>query len=357
VKKVLLLTAALCFVFAGSAFAFHDHGVADCAGCHTMHNSQDGVLVDPDSPNGNDYLLVDATPSDVCLGCHATRLGAVFANDVLSPATEHGGGNFIFLLEDNLNDGHAGGDSANFIPGDAAGHNLNAPGHGLASDLTLTTAPGGTFNADWLGCTSCHDPHGNANFRMLYGARSIQDGLYSFTNAAPVATGLAIFGGGESNSNHTAYKSGMSQWCSNCHTDFHNTDYPATLKHPSGDVLGASIAAAYNAYNGSSDLTGGAQATAYLAMVPFEDADTLNTTSSTRGPNSGSRVMCLTCHRAHASSAPDAGRWDFNVPGLAEDGHESGSYALPNPYDAYQRSLCNKCHVKDADDELVDFTP
>ena len=354
-KKVLLLATGLCFVLAGSAWAFHDDGVAYCGGCHTMHNSQNGVLVDPDSPNGNDYLLKDATPSDLCLNCHATSRGAVFSVDVLNPAVRTAG-NFIFLLEDNLNDGHGGGDSANFIPGDAAGHNLNAPGHGLSADLTLSSAPGGTFNSSWMGCSSCHDPHGNANFRLLYGARSIQDGLYSFSNAAPVAVG-ASYNSIETNSNHTAYKSGMSQWCANCHTDFHNTDYPSTLKHPSGEALGASIAAAYNAYNGTSDQTGGAIATAYLAAVPFEDLDTLYTTSSTRGPSSSAKVMCLTCHRAHASSAPDAGRWEFKVTGLAEDGAESGSYAIPNPYDAYQRSLCNKCHVKDADDVLVDFTP
>ena len=83
-KKVLFILAAL--IIASPVAAFHDAGVADCQGCHTMHNSQDGALVDPDSPNGNDYLLVDASPSDVCLGCHATRLGAVFAVDPLNPA-------------------------------------------------------------------------------------------------------------------------------------------------------------------------------------------------------------------------------------------------------------------------------
>ena len=58
--------------------------------------------------------------------------------------------------------------------------------------------------------------------------------------------------------------------------------------------------------------------------------------------------MCLTCHRAHASSGPNAGRWDFNITFLSEDGLESGSYPLPDPYaDPAQRSLCNKCHVKD----------
>ena len=65
----------------------------------------------------------------------------------------------------------------------------------------------------------------------------------------------------------------------------------------------------------------------------------------------------MSCHRAHATSAPDAGRWDFNVTGLAEDGQESGSFALPNPYDGNQRSLCNKCHSQDEYDAPVDFTP
>jgi hypothetical protein len=65
----------------------------------------------------------------------------------------------------------------------------------------------------------------------------------------------------------------------------------------------------------------------------------------------------MTCHRAHASSASDAGRWDFTITGLAEDGHESGSYTIPNPYDSGQRSLCNKCHTQDEYDAAVDFAP
>ena len=198
--RLLPLITVAAIVCAAPALAFHDEGVAHCDGCHTMHNSQDGQLVDPDSPLGNAWLLVDATPSDTCLGCHATRLGAVFANDVLNPATERGAGNFIFLLEDNLNDGHGGATSP--ISGDAAGHNLLAPGHGLAPDATLATAPGGAFPGSLLGCTSCHDPHGTDAFRLLYGAgRIVQDGLVTFLNAAPTAAGLSLFGGGESDSN------------------------------------------------------------------------------------------------------------------------------------------------------------
>ncbi|HUU46475.1 MAG TPA: hypothetical protein VM118_12160, partial [Acidobacteriota bacterium] len=223
------------------------------------------------------------------------------------------------------------------------------------SDLTLSTAPGGTFNAGWLGCSSCHDPHGNAGFRMLNDAGAIQAGIFTFANAQPTAEGISLRTGSETNGNHTAYQAGMSLWCANCHDDYHNTSYPTVLKHPSGAAIGASISLLYNAYNGTSAPSGGLPASAYLADVPFEDAAV--TTSSTAGPSASSKVMCLTCHRAHATSAPDAGRWDFQIVGPAEDGVESGSYAIPNPYDGYQRSLCNKCHVKDDDDELVDFTP
>ena len=351
-RRMLLLVAAICFVLGGSAYAFHDAGVADCAGCHTMHNSQDGALVDPDSPNGNDWLLKDATPSDVCLSCHATGLGAVFGDDPLAPPPQKGSGNFVFLLEDNLNDGHNG--SLNPIGGDAAGHNLKAPSKGVAGDGTLLTSPGGSFPSSELGCSSCHDPHGNTNYRLLYGISPVQDGLFTFTNAAPAASGISIFFGAESNSNHTAYQSGMSAWCGNCHGDFHNVG--STMKHPTDHNLGATIATNYNLYNGTEDITGGTAATAYLAAVPFEDA--AMTTTSTDGPSSTSKVMCLTCHRAHASSAPDAGRWDFAVTLLEEDGVESGSYAIPDPYNSpNQRSLCNKCHVKDINDHIATVTP
>lgn len=328
------------------AWAFHDGGVADCSGCHTMHNSQDGDYVDPDSPNGNAWLLVDATPSDVCLGCHATRSGAVLAADPLVPGNEHGGGDFVFLTEDNINDGHAG--ATNPISGDAAGHNLNAPGHNIAADATHTMSPGGSFPASVMGCSSCHDPHGTDAFRLLYGAgRVVQDGIFTFTNAAPTAVGIGL-SAIEANNLHTAYQGGMSAWCGNCHGDFHNNN--TMLIHPSGEALGATIATKYDLYNGTVDQLGGLHATAYLKDVPFEDPT--NTTTSTAGPVATSQVACVSCHRAHATSSPDAGRWDFSVAFLHEDGVESGSFPIPDPYNNLnQRSLCNKCHRQDEFDE------
>jgi hypothetical protein len=107
-------------------------------------------------------------------------------------------------------------------------------------------------------------------------------------------------------------------------------------------------------------MTGGSQATAYLPLVPFEDG--LQTTTSTAGPRAASRVMCLTCHRAHASPYPDAGRWDFAATFLEESHSALGTgpvepylaYYVNNPLDmTNQRSLCNKCHAQDAGDHTT----
>lgn len=349
-KKTLLLVAAA-VILAAPVMAFHDGGVAHCNGCHTMHNSQDGALVDPANPNGNAYLLVKADPSTVCIDCH-DHLDRTYpiGGDPLNPPAQRAGGNFIFLIEDNLNDGHGG--ATDPIPGDAAGHNIISTENGLAADATLTSAPGGSFPGSVMACTSCHDPHGSTDFRFLYGTGRGPAGLPGFTNPAPDAVGVSIFAP-VSDSFHTEYNGGMSAWCGNCHGDFHNNN--TKLIHPSGSTLGGTVANTYNLYNGSDDLTGGVAATAYIEEVPFEDA--ANTTFSTTGPSATSQVSCVTCHRAHATSAPDAGRWDFSVTFLVEDGHESGSYTIPNPYSVYQRSLCNKCHKKDEFDALIDATP
>ena len=349
-RKLMLLVVSLAFValFSGSAFAFHDGGVAYCGGCHTMHNSENGAMVDPAHPNGNPYLLKKASATDMCLSCHATGLGAVWGNDPLVPPALVGAGNFVFLMEDNINDGRNGNLPANFIPGRAAGHTVNAPSKGVGPDGTLITSPGGSFPANRLECSSCHDPHGNQNFRLLYGVGMVQDGAALFLNPAPIAEGIDVhaIGAGETNANHTAYESGMGAWCSNCHGDFHANN--TKLIHKSGVTLGASIANAYNAYMGTDNPTGGSAATAYLAAVPFEDPS--NTVTSTAGPTASSQVSCISCHRAHATSAQNSGRWDFTQQFIENDGVVSGSYKIPNPYGVNQRSLCNKCHVKDAGD-------
>ncbi len=361
-KTLLTIALILTFgLFGSSALAFHDGGVADCAGCHTMHNSQDGALVDADSPDGNAYLLNDATPSDTCLGCHAER-GIMDGGNGMGP-----GGDYYWLTRSYTWSAHGHDYSST---GDSHGHNINAPGHGIVADVTLTEAPGGDFLGMYLGCTSCHDPHGNTNFRLLYGAGAgpKYDGIrYAFTNPAPIAFGNSYrvnsAGGYETNEQHTAYQQGMSEWCSNCHTEFLNGT-TAAHRHVSGTDMGSTIASAYNAYISTASPVGGLQGTAYMGLVPFENVDATEADrTSTEGPTAADQVMCLTCHRAHASAFPDIARWDMGET-LVLEGHPSADSTDPDEaadglikyysysLDTNQRSLCNKCHQKDLGDDL-----
>lgn len=354
--------AAVLAMAAGNAFAFHDGGVAYCAGCHTMHNSQDGALVDADAPNGNAYLLNAGNSSDTCLNCHGAY-GQFYGGAGFGP-----GGDFYWLTRTFSWDAH--GHTA-YSYGDSHGHNVISPANGLAADATLTTAPGGDFLSARLTCTSCHDPHGNQDFRLLYGSAGpgpLYGGIrYDFDNPAPLAKGNSrrtyVGGGGnETNSRHTVHKSGMSEWCANCHPNFHS-DETTNFVHPQGD-MGSTVAGAYNAYISSDNQTGGDVATSYWGLTPFEavnvDLATVNPTNYTRGPEGVDQVMCLSCHRAHASAFPDAGRWDFDTTFIV-DSHpmvgDGGLGANDVAYKYYeysfvnnQRALCNKCHVKDQGD-------
>jgi len=358
----LLVTALSGVVLsAGAAFAFHDGGVAECNGCHTMHNSQDNAMLT--DQGGHQYLLKAATATDACLNCHA-------AYGQFKDGTGYGpGGDFYWLTKTFQWSAH-GHDY--FSYGDSHGHNVISDSKGVSADATLLYAPGGDFDSDFLGCTSCHDPHGNQNFRLLYGSESgpmyISD-RYPFANDAPLARGNSRVTyptangtpGNETNSKHTIYKSGMSLWCANCHENFHSdntTDFVHPLEHLNG------LSNAYNAYVSTDDQTSGQQATSYWGLVPFEavnvDLANVDPTNYTIGPNANDEVMCLTCHRAHASAFPDAGRWDFGTT-FIEESHPlitdigATQADVDNKYYEYtfvtnQRSLCNKCHTKDLGD-------
>jgi hypothetical protein len=355
-----ILVAAAALALATGAYAFHDAGVAYCAGCHTMHNSQDGQPVDADHPTGNEYLLNAGNASDTCLRCHAAY-GQFDGGLGYGP-----GGDFYWLTKTFTWTAHGHAEEST---GDSHGHNILAPAYGLAADGVLTTAPGGDFLAGNLKCTSCHDPHGNESFRLLYGSAlgpEYGGGRYDFEEDAPIAKGNSrrtyVGGGGnETNARHTIYKSGMAEWCSNCHTDFHSEN-TTNFVHPTGEELGSTMAAAYNAYVSTDDPSGGSQATAYWGLVPFEavnvDLETADPTNYTLGPTGVDQAMCVSCHRAHASAFPDAGRWDFHATFVAHDSHpmDGDGNATPediaNKYYQYtfvdnQRALCNKCHVKD----------
>jgi len=390
IKLCIAIMAAvlLTWGFSATAPALHDGGVAHCDACHTMHNSEDGKSIIEGGRVGvtGDFLTKGTDPSSTCLECHAgTGSYRVMAANSAS-INLHPGGDFYWQTKTYswLQRG-----STVTRHGYSLGHTIIAADFDLLErDPNLERAPGGVFPSDRLACSSCHDPHGKkwnntlpisgsgsygdqpepgttlGNFRLLgdmnYPAGG---GIVTFANRAPVAT---TNGDPETDSNHTDYGTGMSEWCSNCHVDFYAPGGAGQHKHPAGNTSGLGAQNIFNNYNSyvkSGDMTGSA-ATSYLALVPFERQVSNGwelDPNSTQGPNGSSNVMCLSCHRAHISAFPNAGRWDFEEELLVDSHPMMGdtdidsddvlaSYygrVIETDFGPAQRSLCNKCHVKD----------
>jgi hypothetical protein len=386
---VITVAAVISLGFGGIAMAFHDGGVAHCDGCHTMHNSEDGESIIDGGVVGTAgiSLTLGSDPSSVCLNCHKGSSGSyrVLTSD---GSNLYPGGDF-FWQDKTVQWTRRG--SLVTRNGYSFGHSIIAADYGLTNDPDLGTAPGGTYPSSQLYCSSCHDPHGKkinksgpivasgsyrnnwdtyagqelGNYRILadIGYSPGTSGV-TFTARPPIATTPSFGGYPEADDSHTDYGSGMSEWCANCHTGFLNQSI-ATHRHVAGDNAGltAQIAANYNSYVKTGDLTGN-QANSYWALVPFErgtNDPTATDPTSTAGPTSAN-VACISCHRAHVSAFPNAGRWDFETEFIV-DSHpqagDGGTWNVADPLAPYynrdpqttwgdgQRSFCNKCHVQD----------
>jgi hypothetical protein len=297
---------------------------------------------------------------------------SIFTNitSTVMPAGRTPGGDFAWLKVGN----------AAVNPGPFHGHNIVAQDYGLEASAIYFEAPGGSYPSSNLACSSCHDPHGIAVFyRRLggvgYSSKSTLD--KAFTKPAPIAVApLKYNRSEESTDTRVAYGKGMSEWCRNCH--------PLDQSHPSGEnsKLPKDVVSNYNTFINSNNYAG-KQETAYTSLVPFEEGtdDYAILSSHARydnsqmgGPKTGyETVMCLTCHRAHASGWPNMFRWNSKgyymvvngeYPGI-DAGTERGkdlqfnlgytqaqvraaNYDRPaSLYAAMQRSLCSKCHLKD----------
>jgi hypothetical protein len=420
----------------GSAFAFHDGGVARCEGCHTMHNSLRGAKMSVTGTElvGNNFLLIGSDPSSTCLSCHGTGTvldsyhvdtdAAGYTGNGSLPAQRTPGGDFAWLKVSFNNASSAAGNADTYSA--TADESKNRHGHHIVvSDYNFlastdyasigNVAPGGTYPVGQLSCIGCHDPHnGTARadltaglpisgsgsyggtpeagttlgvYRLLGGIGYIDPNAgYTYTNAnAPVAVAPSIYNAVPTSISdvRVAYGSGMSEWCGNCHAGILNNQLDAGVTHThvagSAAILnqtladGVNPATTYQGYVNSGTTSGGSGV--YWTLVPYEEgatateanllADAGNVSSATSAQ--GGNVMCLSCHRAHASGFSSMARFDLDnsfvtdptgvyaYSGADNEMHPdtSGYYAaayynIPNTtFSASQRALCDKCHAKD----------
>ena len=379
----LILVASITVIFGLNAtcFAFHSGGVADCEGCHSMHNSFEG------SPNVTGrtfaqgtgvYLLKANDQSGVCLNCHHAAdtapnsyhisTNGVVAGDSTTPVEMTPGGDFAWLKKTMYK---PNGNKPIYTKGQRHGHNIVASDYGYVADPDLTVAPGGTYPAGKLTCSSCHDPHGRYRrfadnsygttghpifgsgsynnsadplvgtsavgaYRILggvgYQPKSLS-GSYAFTsdpmdvvvnstyNRSEYSGGLAQTG--------IAYGKNVSEWCANCHGSMLQGTYTsgmAGLRHPAGNgaKLTAAIVTNYNAYVRSGIMTNTNPVAAFNTLAPFatdtQDRSVMkpqalngsNGVMAHAAATTADNVTCLSCHRAHATAFDSILRWKHN---------------------------------------------
>jgi predicted CXXCH cytochrome family protein len=350
-------------------------GTDRCASCHRAHTAQ------------GEYLLKQEQPG-LCFTCHGSGAtgastdvvdGAGYTSDGQTPDATRAsggtvgalrGGGFQFALLNSatpqktvyLNGTSLRSKNQHIYPlttgaTTTSAHTVNgtdvtAWGNGALSPTAA--AYGSTVQ---LECTSCHDPHGNGNYRILKGIPD-QSGATTAVNIPDVTakggSGNHVYvtndywETGDGNTPATtvgtttvdAFSANIASWCTTCHTRY---------LAPSGSYNTASGDAVYK-YRHRSDA---------LKKLSYTDS----TTGAVVYPDlAGGKVVgggsanCITCHVAHGSNATmgDVSKTVTNPDGSAayvntEKGNTLDGSGAPALGDSRllrvdNRGMCLMCH-------------
>jgi len=318
----------------------------ECTNCHVMHAMEGGIATQASLKGGaavaiapQDFLL-----RNTCLGCHAgasaapntsTQPPKVYATS----GTELAGGNFKYVDDNADTYGHnpaelGNADALTEPPGWKTGfpdRDNNEVGNGGAWGVNKLTCAGvwgchGNHNA--TGVKGAH--HANTNgqlnaattvgssYRFLLGIKGYEDPDYEFTTNA--ATDHNVYRGeARVADTPTAAKDTISYLCAECHGIFHSGETGAPYSDGTSTDADGSFASPWIRHpvdismpytNGTAteyDYYGTYNLTAPVATSQNILPAAMNVTVAT-----DRIVMCLSCHRAHASAQPAALRWQYS---------------------------------------------
>jgi len=300
-----------------------------CAVCHVMHASQ---VASGYSDNPRDYLL-----NDTCLGCHTgTNTDGTSHTPYVytTGATTLAGGNFYYADTDERKGHNPRELSSGFDttltspPGWKAGFNAHGQVGGASPDwsanhLSCAGLYGchGLHNADGIYQTHHYNPASQAmttadsaanSYRFLYGIKGYEDDDYEAeTTDHNIYYGAERSGGESTADRPSATADGeatMGYFCAECHGIFHSGVNDEGI----GDAGDTFFTDPWirHPVDVSMPTSGEYASYAYSTEAPVASSDVsdgnINVSAAT-----DRIVMCLSCHRAHASPYYAALRWDY----------------------------------------------
>jgi predicted CXXCH cytochrome family protein len=305
-----------------------------CAGCHRAHTAAAAGL------------LVNSVPN-LCFTCHGSTATGADTNvtDGLYEGT--GGGNLLAGGFTNyqgvpVSSTHSVNGTWQkawgsgipwtgmyYNPGCAGCH--TEEGYGIwgreftLDPLILTFPSRGQNIMMDLTCTSCHDPHGGRNYRVL------QQRLHPPTIQQEDPPGYVLVTSNEVGGQNPnlpgyvpnyvdpKYQLGLGDWCTGCHFTYHQTVSVsgAPFNAEDGKGLVTRYRHAMNATLGTLTTT-----------LPLEDI-------SGNGSSADDQLFCLSCHFAHGTSV--------STTGLAANIAPTDDSALLR---IDNRGVCEDCHQK-----------
>jgi hypothetical protein len=311
-----------------------------CKDCHTMHNSYEGKEMTYGNQTGPFLVLTRGG----CIGCHGQDPGG--AENIITlgktriPQILHlpdkgdlAGGNYTFVAD-------------GYSPDYTKGHNVKGislqehpPMDQPPGFLTGVLIPGGTGPTYWSGqnqldCAGTWGCHGNRMteepYRAVYGAHHTDDRTIDGSSVGRSYRFLFGITGTEHKDweylatpdNHNVYRGDpdaasmntISYLCGECHARFHpnanlggsgevgHAYNPVWQKHPTdiafSTVQGGYAGSEYQEY------------VLYSLVAPVASFEPTSTEKAVVDANN--IVMCLSCHRAHATRYPDILRWEYS---------------------------------------------
>ncbi len=303
----------------------------ECYNCHTMHNSQGGSSMAYDF-NETSFTETD-TPKDClliysCLGCHSATDDATWQDAITkapivfnTSAPTYGanglaGGNFYYVSGTVDDTGHN-------VLSNTDGTLTAPPGDENTTGITTVLTCAGTkgchgdraISGSLAAIKSAH--HANAgeqlttastvanSYRFLKGVQGYEDSDWQATTSVGAIPDhneykAGTLGGTESGIATPAGAS-ISGLCGECHGNFHGSaDTQASspfLRHPVDLVIPASGEYA-------------SMSTTYNLTVPVGRTTVPDAPSAAVAAGTDA-VICLSCHRAHASPNSKMMRWDY----------------------------------------------